>query len=147
MLETPERRNPYRRFMSLVGVDKGWLTGPVYGLTVQIPSFAGLIGTFVFSGQAIEELTQGRPLLLAQALETVIPGRMLEGIAATRELLATGNLEQAGIHALLALGSAALVVGAGFLANQAQLGIEDSQRAEFGERRRNHRSYSPRINY
>lgn len=139
--EAPERRNLYRRFMSTARYDHGWLTGPVWGVTVQVPGIGGLVGLLHFSGQAIGELTQERPLLLAQALESISPVRSLEGMFAIREILLTGNLEQVGTHLLAAMGSAALIVGAGFLNSQAQLGFEDSRRAEVKEAEECRRRY------
>lgn len=105
--EAPERRNLYRRFMSFGRYDQGWITGPVFGLTVLAPSLAGLAGVIHFSEQAV------------------------------REILSTGDLPQAGLNTLFVLGSVALMAGAGYLGNQAELGREDTRRAEAQEDRRN----------
>lgn len=114
----PEGRNLYRRFMSLTRHDRGWVTGPAFFLTVVAPEVAGLTGVVGFSAKAISEI------------------------------VTTGNLEQAGINALAALGSAALFAGGAYLAIQAELGLEDGRRAEeqerFQERLDRSRIYSPR---
>lgn len=128
--EAPERRNFYRRFMSTTRYDHGWLTGPVYGMTVQIPGLAGWGGLIHFSGQTIKELTQERPLLFIQALETINPAGSVIGMSAIREILETGNLEQAGLYSLATLASVGLMAGAGFLSRQAELGLEDGRKAE-----------------